>query len=72
MLDLLWGEFEGARIVLYKLSNYTKDPYLLDLFPNGLQLNLKEIPSQQGGGYHLSGKVRYHFTELSLKENLHW
>ena len=66
-LSIKWGEYilRWKHIVGKNWAEYTKDPYILDAVSNGLQLNLKKIPVQQGSGsYCLSSRDRYHFAGI--------
>lgn len=40
------------QILSQKLEKYTKDPYILDLISNGLKLEFKEFPFQDGNYSH--------------------
>lgn len=56
MSDLLEEvqKFQGGNLRYYrkKFEKYTKDPYVLDLISNGLELEFKEFPFQHGNHSH--------------------
>ena len=58
--------FEGGNIIFIcnNWAKYTKDPYILDLEFNDLQLDLKKALLQQGGDSHLPSAKK---TNISLE-----
>ena len=68
MLDLLIVVDTFNRDNIYfckKWAEHTMDLFTLDLVSTGLQLDLKDIPLQQGGGsHHTSAKIYIFSLEI--------